>query len=244
VGSPSSALPVTIAHESLSLAGAVADVVVDLDAETVTGYPSIPGGVVGIAGIPVVNLDAASNGVDVLGTVGDDDLSFIPTTADDVTLTRGGSTQVINLTSVVGLLEVDPLGGNDDVGVIGTDSDDVVDVVTDTTSTLQIGATKRVDVATATTEQLDVQSLGGQDAVAVTMFDTVDQLVTVDAAAPSSNPKNGDELTVAAGSPRAKVQKQTSAVKGSGSVFVDYFKTTLNVSRVDYAGIEKITTSK
>ena len=75
-------------------------------------------------------------------------------------------------------------------------------------------------------------------------MDTVSQLFTVDGGLPAGIQKNGDSLTVIAGSAKAKVQKQTGPVKGSGTVFVIYDRTTGNESRVDFAGTEKIKTIK
>lgn len=244
ISGESSALAVTIAHESLSLNGASGDVTVDLDALTVTGYPGIPGGVVGIAGIPVVNLDANGNGLAFLGTASDDSLTYMPTGAEAGTVTRDDSTQVINFTSVAGILSVDPLAGTDAVSVLGTPNADAITATGDTTSTVQVNATKLIEMPAASVEEILMFAGNGQDVIDITIMDTVAQFFTVDGGAPSSNPKNGDALTVIAGSPQAKVQKQSSPVKGSGSVFVDYFKTTLNVSRVDYVGIEKIATDK
>ena len=237
VGLPSAALAVTIANQHLALSGATADVVVDLDAGTVTGYPGIPGGVVGIRGIPLVDLDVNGHALTVLGTAHDDTLTYTPTGAESGRLTRMDSAQVIRFSAVGGAFTVDPLGGDDEVIQNGTQGPNSIVGTIDTSMGLQVDALKAIGMPAATVERLTILALQGADTVDLTVFDTVSQLVSVDGGAPTTNPPNGDTLIVQAGSPKAKLQKQPGA-NGSGVIFVRYPQTTGNETRVDYTDIE------
>src|SRR5205823_4916719 len=60
-------LKVTIAHDSLTLTDPNADVIVNLAESTIVGFPEIPGGIIGIRDIPVVNLDVGTFNLRVVG---------------------------------------------------------------------------------------------------------------------------------------------------------------------------------
>lgn len=239
VSARSAALQVTIANQILNLAGATATVMVDLGASTLTGYPSIPGGVVGILGIPQVNLDVNGQALAVDGTGGPDSLSYSPSGIDSGSLILAGRDQVLNFGNVGGGFTLDPLDGDDVVAVTGTVSDDSVVGMVDTMVTMQVNSLLPVVMPSSSVERVTPISGEGVDTVDLTIFDSVNESLTVDAGGPSTNPKRGDLLIVRAGSDRAKILKQTSAVKGSGSVLISYDHTTGNASRVDFIGVEK-----
>jgi hypothetical protein len=236
---PAGALRVTVANQVLNLSGATADVVVDLGAGTVTSF-NVPGGLVGIIGIPTVNINAGGHHFSVLGTGADDALQFTPTGAQSGRVTRAGSAQVLVVTNVLGAVTIDPLGGTDSVQLNGTSSGDSATVVLDTMSVLGVNGLQAITSPTANAEQFALATGLGADDVSVTAFDTVNALLTVDADLPTSSTKKADSLTVAAGSPKGKVGKMPSPVKGGGSLLVSYPQTTGNQSRVDYIGVESI----
>ena len=241
----SGALQVTIANQSLSLSGAPAPVVVDLDNSTVTGYAGIPGGVVGIVGIPTVNLDANGNALNIIGTGGPDLLTYSPVAADGGSLILASRPQVLNFSGVGGAgFTLDPAGGDDQVTVVGTVNGDTIEVVLDTMTTAQVNTLLSVALPDANLERIGIEAGQGMDAVAVKIFDSVNGKATVAGGVPATNPKNGDLLAVTAISASPKILAQSGPVKGSGSVLVTYGKTTGNASRVDHVEVERVTKSK
>jgi hypothetical protein len=239
------ALEVTIANQSLSLAGAPAPVAVDIANSTVTGFAGIPGGVVGILGIPEVNLDANGNSLQVLGTGGPDFLAYHPTSADGGSIELAGRAQVLNFAGVGGAgFSLDPLAGDDQVAVHGTVNGDTMAAIVDTVMSVHVNGLLPVAMPSDVLERFVLFSEGGTDVVDITVFDSVSANLTVDASAPSTNPKRGDELVVTAGSAKAKILTQPSAVKGSGSVLISYDMTTGAASRIDYAGVERVSKGK
>ncbi len=244
LSAPSAGLTVIVAHEVLDLIGAFAatgNVVADLGAETVAPFP-VPGGVVGVRGIPTVNLAASGHALGVTGTPEDDQISFTPTSADGGRLTRVGSAQLLRLSGVGGNLTVDPLAGTDTVGVVATAAADTIRGLVDTVSTLTVGSWKTLRVTTATTEDVGVAAGLGQDVVVVTARDTVNAHLSVDGAAPTAAPnKVGDRLDAVAGSARPRLSNAPGGPSpGSGVAQVGYPQTTGKVTRIDYAGFEKV----
>ncbi len=249
----SPALKVTIAHDSLTLPGATASgpapgpVTVDLGAGTVAGYPGIPGatGKVGIVGIPQVTLDVNSKALTVLGSAGDDTLTYTPATATGGALTRAGVAQTLSF-SAVAMLTVDPLGGNDVLGVVGTNNDDAVVVNVDVTTTAALGSRLAVRMPIVNVERLAISTAAGQDTITVNATDTVDAYLSVDAGDPATAPnKKGDQLNVNGVSPKAFTQNSPGGpTPGSGSASVTYPKTTNHTTRVDYSYVEKVVMTK
>ena len=249
----SAALKTTIANQILNLPGATASgpaggaITVDLGANTVAGYPGIAGasGKVGILGIPTVNLAANSQSVAVLGTNGDDNLTFGPSGANAGRLTRAEAAQVLNLSGVASPLTIDPIAGTDTLTVNGTTGADTVNVAIDTTSTIQINALLGTSSPTATVERFAVSTGQAVDTINVRAFNTVSSLVLVDGGDPAVNKPNGDVLNVIAGSPQASLKHQPGGpTPGSGSAFVSYPKTTGVETRIDYTLVEKVTLKK
>ena len=252
--SPASpALKVTIAHDSLTLPGLTASgpaggpVVLDLQAGTLAGYPGIAGatGKIGIVGIPAVIFNAGGQTLTVLGTGGDDLLTYTPATATGGQLQRAGVAQTFSFTGV-STLTVDAAGGSDVVTVIGTANDDNITVTADVTMVARVGVTLAVNMPNATTERLAVQSLSGQDTITVDAKDTVNAFITVDAGDPAPAPnRKGDLLNVNGVSPRAFVQNAPGGpTPGSGVATVSYTRTTNKVTRIDYSYVEKVNLSK
>jgi hypothetical protein len=251
VSDPSPALKVTIASQSLTLPGTTASggaaglVTVDLAAGTIQGYPGIAGasGKIGIVGIPIVNLSVNGQPLTILGTPSDDGLRYSPTDAQAGTLTRDGSTQVLNFAEAGGAFTIDPLGGNDTLTVNGTAAADAVTATVNTTTVVQVGSLKAVSLPIANVERLAIVTGQGADTVNVTTFDTVNASLLVDTGEPTTNTPNGDTLNVSDGSGSARVRKQPGGpVPNSGSVLVEYTRTTNNQTRIDYVGVEKIDT--
>ena len=247
ISNVSDALSVTIANQSLSLAGAGAGgVAVDLGDSTLTGYPGIPGGVIGILGIPVVNLNVNGQSLEVLGTPGSDAFLYSPDAPDGGSLVLVGRSQVLNFSNVGGgpAVMLDPLSGNDRVVVNGTVANDSIVGTVDTIVTIQVNNLLPVALPSANIEHVVPMSAEGVDTIDVTIFDSVNGNLTVDASVPSTNPNRGDELIVRAGSNKAKILTQPSSVKGSGSVLLSYDMTTGAESRVDYVNVEKVSKVK
>lgn len=248
ISSPSAALKVTIANQVLYLDGDTADpanttVVVDLSAGTVAGYPGVAGatGKVGIIGIPAVHLDVNGQALTFNGTAGPDGLTYAPTGAQAGTLARDGSTQTIAFSNVGGTLTIDPLGGSDTVATLGTADVDMVSVLGDTTTTVQVNGLKTVSMPIANTERVVIDTGHSSDSINITAVDTVNANFFVDAGEPTTTKPNGDTLTVLDGSGKAKLRRQPGGpVPNSGSVLVEYDRTTGNSSRIDYVDTENV----
>lgn len=246
----SAGLKVTIANQSLTLAGATAlapnsVVGIDLVAGTVSGYGGVPGltGRVGIVGIPVVNLNANGQKVDVKGTAGDDNLTYTPTSATAGSLSRAGVSQTINLSNVsrsaAGLI-IDTLAGSDVVTTIGTTNADNVTTELGLTAVTKVNTLLALSTVTGALERLAVSSGDGADTVAVTTNSAVTTLVFVDAGNPATNTPNGDLLRITDGSGKGQLLNGPGgAVAGSGSFIMSY-KAPANQTRIDYSGIEKL----
>ncbi|UUZ59122.1 Ig-like domain-containing protein [Nocardioides sp. B-3] len=244
VSGQSPALTTVVAHEVLNLTEAFAatgDVLADLDAQTLTTFP-VPGGVVGIHGIPTVNIDAAGNAVSVTGTPEDDKIAFTPTGAESGRLTRAGSSQLLRIQGATGDLTVDPLTGTDAVAIVGTAAADQIDGLVDTTTSLTVGALKTLLLATASTEDMQVAAGLGRDVVTIVALDTTNAHLSVDGADPTAAPKKvGDSLDVVAGSPRPRLSNAPGGPSpGSGVATVSYPQTTGAETRIDYSGIERL----
>lgn len=240
------ALRVTIAHQSLTLTGATGDVVVDIAAGTVTGYPGIPGGVIGIRGIPTVNLDAAGHGLSVVGGAADESVTFTPTSADGGQLTRTGTAQMLHLSGVAGPLTVDLDGGDDEVALRGTTGADTITGTVDTTTSLAVQGLLGLEITdTDTTERIGVQAREGKDTVDLTVRNTVNAQVSVDSGPPATAaPPQGDELIVRA-APQSQLQNVPGGpFSGEGSVLVSFPQSTGNETRVDYTQTENVTLVK
>jgi hypothetical protein len=253
VGPASAALKTTIANQVLNLPGSTASgpapaaVIVDLGANTVAGYPGIPGasGKVGILGIPIVNLAGNGQAMTILGSSGDDNLVLAPSGASSGRLTRGESSQVLNLTAVATPLTIDPLAGIDTLTVTGTTGSDTAYVTINTTSTIQVNSLLGTSSPTAAVERFAVSTGQAADTINVRAFNTVNARVLVDGGDPAVNKPNGDVLNVTAGSAQASLQNQPGGpTPGSGSAFVRYPKTTGTETRIDYTSIEKVTLKK
>jgi hypothetical protein len=249
VSAASQGLQVTIAHNSLTLPGgtttpASGAVTVDLAAGTVAGYVSpSASGKFGVVGIPVVNLSANGNALTILGTAGDDALTYTPTGANAGNVVVGATGQLFSLANVSGtLFTIDPLAGNNDVvTVMGSAGADAVTVNVDTTNTAQVGSLLKVSVPNADVDRLAVVTLDGQDTITVNVKDTVNAKLSVDAGNPAPAPnKTGDTLQVKAVSPKGFVQNNPGGpTQGSGVVVVTYPKTTNTTVTIEYTAVEK-----
>jgi hypothetical protein len=250
VSAPSPGLQVTIAHSALPLPGgtttpASGAVTVDLAGGTVAGFVSPSAtGKFGVVGIPVVNIDANGKGVTVMGTAGDDALTYTPTGANAGTVAVGATGQFFSLSNVAATgLTIDPLAGvNDVITVMGSAAADAVTVNVDTVHTVQVGALLRVSAPSADVDRLAISTLDGQDEIAFNVKDTVSATLSVDAGAPAPAPnKAGDNLQVSDVSPRGHVQNNPGGpTPGAGVVVVTYPRTTNTTVTVEYTGVEKV----
>jgi hypothetical protein len=241
VSEPSPSLAATIANQSLTLTGATADLLVNVDQNSVTGYPGIPGGFVGIRGIPVVNLDAGSHQVAIQGGADDEALSFTPLTATSGRLTRSNTAQVINLTNVTGPVAVNPNGGDDEVTLVGTTRNDSVFGTVDLLTQLQIQGLLGLRITTAQTERIGVATRNGQDTVDISALDTISALLFVNGGPPNTAPPQGDSLIVRGTSPKDQLSKVPGGPNsGEGSAFIRYPQTTGTETRVDYTETERV----
>lgn len=241
ISAPSSGLPVIVANQVLDLNGfyaATGDVTVDLAAGTAVPFP-VPGGVVGIRGIPTVNLDSSGNALTTLGTAEDDGIVFTPTGSDSGRLSRSGASQLLRLSSVGGTLSVDPLAGVDAVTVKGTADPDTITATVDTVNSIRVGSLKTLTAPAGSTERVGIEGGLGVDSINVGIFDTVSELLFVNGGEPLPNKPNGDEMNISSLSPRPKMLNMNGP-HADGSAFVSYPRTTANETRVDYVDVEKL----
>jgi hypothetical protein len=240
----SEALPVTIANQVLNLSGATADVVFTLTDQRIIGFPGYPssGSVVGVVGIPIVNLGLNGQSLTILGTASDDEVTYTPTGLQSGYVMRQGSDQRLNFSGAGPSFSIDPAAGIDTVAVNGTIAVDVIETSVDIAlTTVQVNGLQTVNVPIANVERLAMYALDGDDTINITIFDTVNAALYVDAGSPASTNPVSDVLNVFAGSPQGKLQKQPGGpVPGSGSVFVSYPLTTGNESRIDHAYVESV----
>lgn len=247
VSAPTPALQVTIANKVLNLNGATADVMVSLahaiggSPSTVTGYPGIPGGTAGISGIPMVNLDLNGQTLTILGTDRDDALTFTPLGAQAGSVTRDGSSQVINFAAVGDPFTVDTGAGVDTLTLQGTALADAIALTVDVTHVAQVNGLLALHAPNVSVERLAIAAGQGADTIDVTVFDTVNADLLIDAGDPAVIKPVADVLNVFAGSPRGHLQdKPGGPVPGSGSVLVTYPQTTATTTRIDYAYVERV----
>ncbi len=176
------------AGDTVNLANATGAVNVTLGASTtVTGY----GSNVTLAGVELVNANAATNNAVLNGTAGNDVLDITPTTATTVSAMLAGSAPsvtapAINLTNL-GTFTVDGLGGTDTVTVNGTASADTIAIVKGATSTVKVGTFQTVSITAATTEQVTVMGGDGTDTFNVSGSTASSQGLTLLGSSPSSN---------------------------------------------------------
>src|SRR5262249_4883609 len=111
------------ASDVVNLTGASGPVTVNLATQTVTGF----GAPVSLSGVETLNLDAGANDINVVGTIGPDDISVTPTGTNTATVSSAGSNLTINATNS-GLLTVKADGGSDKLTVNATQAGEVIDV--------------------------------------------------------------------------------------------------------------------
>jgi len=248
VGPPTAPLKVTIAQFSLSLPGNTVSpagnpVVVDLAAQTIQGFVSAsPTQLIGIRDIPIVNLGANAKTLTVNLTAGDDSLGYTPSGADAGGIALAGVAQVINF-SGAGVFTVNPLSGNDTVTTNGTAAADGVAVTVNTTLSVQVGATKALNLPAADIEKVGISTVQGNDTINVNIFDTVDAFLFVDGGEPTTVNKGNDALNMfdmTAGKKGTYSNVSGGSSPGAGAVVLT-FKATGKATRVDYANIEKQT---
>jgi len=244
----SAALKVTIARFSLTLPGettgpADANLVVNLAAGTVTGYPGVPGGVIGVVGIPTVNLDVNGFALSVLGTAWDDNLFYSPSGAQSGSVANATNGQVFNFSNAAGDFVIDPLAGSDTVTVNGTASPDTVMGVVDTMTSIQVNAFKTLLLPTARVEEIGVASRQSVDILTLVVYDTVNGHLFVNAGEPSNVSHAQDELHVYDGVGSGQFSNLSGGpTPGAGSLEVRFPRTTGNATRIDYVEVEKLRT--
>ena len=243
----SPALKVTIAKYVLNLPGettgpADADVVVDLNVGTITGFPGVPGGVIGVVGIPRVNLDANGKALTFLGSLGDDVLDVTPNGEQSGELLNRLNGQLFSFTGVAGNLLVDSRSGVDEVTVVGTADVDTVAAEVNTTSWVMVNALKQVMLATDSIEKMGIASKDGVDTIDVLIYDTVNALLFVDGGQPKNVSQKHDTLNLHDGVGNGQYRNLSGGPNtGAGSIELRFVKTTGNVTRIDYTDIEKLT---
>lgn len=247
VGPPTAALKVTIAKFTLTLPGLTlgpaGPVTVDLEARTVQGYSSVSlTGLVGINGIPVVNLAVNGMTLTVNLTAGDDAFGYTPSGANAGGFALGGVSQLINFINA-GLFTVNPLAGNDTVTTFGTAANDAVTVNVNTTATVQVGNTKTLNMPALQVEKIGISTAQGNDAINVNVYGTVNASLFVDGGEPTTVNKGNDALNLfdkSTGKKGVYSNISGGGSPGAGAVLLT-FKGTGKSTRVDYVGIEKQT---
>ncbi len=154
------------ASDVLSFNGSGAGAVtVDLAAQTVTeaGFSSVD-----FTGVEILNANANSQNLFIQATTGDDTLTVTPTDTNAVTAQLNASSPSIGASPVVNgsnidTLNVDMLGGNDQLTVNGTQ---IGETITVNGTLVTVGALETVNYAN--TEHLQVNGLAGNDTFDVT----------------------------------------------------------------------------
>jgi len=248
VGPPTAPLKVTIAQFSLTLPGntvspAANPVVVDLAARTIQGFVSAsPTQLIGIRDIPIVNLNANAKTLTVNLTGGDDSLGYTPSGPAAGSISLAGVAQVINF-SGAGVFTVNPLAGNDTVTTYGTAAGDGVAVTVNTTLSVQVGATRTLNMPAADIEKVGISTIQGNDTINVDIFDTVNAFLFVDGGEPTTVNKGNDALNLfdmSAGKKGTYSNISGGPSPGAGAVVLT-FKAAGTATRVDYVNIEKQT---
>jgi hypothetical protein len=248
IGPPTAPLKVTIAQFSLTLPGntvgpAGNPIVVDLAARTIQGFVSAsPTQLIGIRDIPVVNINANGKALTVNLTSGDDSLGYTPSGPDAGGFSLMGVDQTINFSNA-GVFTVNPLSGNDTVTTYGTAADDGVGVTVNTTLSVQVGATRALNLPAADIEKVGVSTLQGNDTINVSIFDTVNASLFVDGGEPTTVNKGNDVLNtfdMSVGRKGTYSNISGGPSPGAGAIVLS-FKATGNATRVDYVNIEKQT---
>ncbi len=248
VGPPTTALKVTIAKFSLTLPGltvgvAGGAVTVDLAARTIQGFASASGsGLIGISGVPVVNVNVNGNMLTFNLTAGDDALNYTPASANAGSVALAGVAQTIAFTNS-GVLTVNPLAGNDTVTTIGSAVGDTVGVVVDTTILVQVGTTLALRMPAVQIEKIGISTLQGNDTINVNIFDTVNAALFVDGGDPTTVNKGNDALNLfdmTVGKKGFYSNISGGSTSGAGAVVLN-FKGPGTSTRVDYVAIEKQT---
>ena len=142
---------------------------------TITGY----GGTVTLTGVEVANLDANTvagvpNPLTVVGTAGNDNISYTPSGAAAGTFQNAGLNTVFNFTNVTGLANpftINGNGGTDQVTVNGTAASDTITAAVSTTAAtntvVTVNALKEVNIVTAAAASLVVEGDTGNDNLTV-----------------------------------------------------------------------------
>jgi len=248
VGPPTAPLKVTIAKFSLTLPGdtvspAAGAVAIDLSARTIQGFVSAsPTQLIGISGIPTVNVDTNGGTLTVNLTAGDDSFGYTPSGPNAGSVSLAGAGQTITFTNA-GVFTVNPLGGNDMVTTYGTAVGDTVAVTVNTTLSVQLGSARALNLPAGQIERVGVSTLQGNDTINVSIFDTVSAALFVDGGEPTTVNKGHDVLNLfdmSVGRRGTYSNISGGSAEGAGAVVLS-FKSTGNSTRVDYAGIEKQT---
>jgi hypothetical protein len=248
VGDPTAPLKVTIAKFSLTLPGltvnaAAGAVAIDLATRTIQGFASAsPSGLIGINGIPTVNVNVNGKVLTVNLTNGDDTLSYTPSGPDAGSLALAGVNQTINV-SGSGAFTVNPLGGNDTVTTYGTAAGDTVNVTVNTTIAVQAGSALTLNMPAAQIEKVGISTFQGNDTINVNIFDTASALLFVDGGDPTTVNKGNDVLNLfdrSVGRKGTYSNISGGSTPGAGAVVL-IFKAAGTSTRVDYVNIEKQT---
>jgi hypothetical protein len=190
----------------------------------------------------MVNLNANAKTLTVNLTAGDDSLGYTPSGPDAGSLSLAGVDQTINFSNA-GVFTVNPLSGNDTVTTYGTASDDGVAVSVNTTLTVQVGATRALNMPASDIEKVGISTLQGNDTIIVSIFDTVNASVFVDGGEPTTVNKGNDGLNLfdmSAGRKGTYSNISGGPSPGAGAIVLS-FKATGKATRVDYVNIEKQT---
>ncbi|MDX1926571.1 MAG: dockerin type I domain-containing protein [Pirellulaceae bacterium] len=146
--------------DSLSLSGA--DLVVDLEANSVSG---VVGGPVSFTGIEHLNVTAAAT-ILINGKSSADQLSVTPTGANTTTIVPSAGGLLSINTNNPGSLTINTVSGSDAITVNGTPSNDTIGVARTAVSQVSVGALKVVQVSNS--ESLRVVGGDGNDTINVT----------------------------------------------------------------------------
>ena len=237
----SAALKVTIAHYSLNLPGdttgpADMDVQVDLNVSQITGYPGVPGGVIGVVGIPTVNMDTNGYALTFLGAAGDDDLEVTPNGSQSGSVHNTLNGQVFNFSNVAGDLYFDTLSGVDNLTVFGTFAGDTITGTITSQSSITVNVLKTVLLETNNLEKISIASGQSVDTVNLTVYDDVNANVFVDMGEPTNVSHEQDRLNVYSDGKYKNLPGGPEP--GSGSLEVSFKNGAL--TRIDYVNTEKL----
>ena len=167
--------------DTLNVSGA--DLVIDLEANKVTG---VVGGPVSFNGIEHLNVTATAT-ITINGKSSTDLLTVTPTGVNTTRIVPSVGGLLSIETNNPGTLTIAGVGGIDSVVVNGTSAADTINVVKGATTTVAVGALKVVSIDSSTTENVSVNAGDGVDTINLSGTTNSGQIINITGGSPTSN---------------------------------------------------------